>query len=359
MSTNSNNETVQVVQNRSLALEAELHDRPERFRMLTGDRPTGALHIGHLFGTLLNRVRMQELGVEVFVLIADYQTITDRDLPDHIRARVLGLVADYLAVGLDPERATIFAHSQVTALNQLMIPFLSLVSVAEVETESDDQRGVRRQRRLDNERPLCSAIPSTKRADILFCRANVVPVGKDQLPHLEVARLHRLAVSTTAIALTAPSSPREPIALLSDAPLILGLDGFKMSKSRKNSITLAMDEDETAQLVRSAKTDSDRRITFDPIRRPEVSNLLLLVALCTGQSPEVIADEVADRGSGELKTLLSEALNERLRPMRERRREVAEDLALLSSVLARGNDRAREIADETLGQVRQLMDMSY
>ena len=87
MSTNSNHETVQVVQSRSFALEAELHDRPEHFRMLTGDRPTGALHIGHLFGTLLNRVRMQELGVEVFVLIADYQTITDRDLPDHIRAR--------------------------------------------------------------------------------------------------------------------------------------------------------------------------------------------------------------------------------------------------------------------------------
>ena len=356
MSTNSNNETVQVVQNRSLALEAELHDRPERFRMLTGDRPTGALHIGHLFGTLLNRVRMQELGVEVFVLIADYQTITDRDLPDHIRARVLGLVADYLAVGLDPERATIFAHSQVTALNQLMIPFLSLVSVAELKRNPTikEEFAVSGGSTMN---ALMFSYPVHQAADILFCRANVVPVGKDQLPHLEVARLIARRFNDRYSA-HGPFFP-EPIALLSHAPLILGLDGFKMSKSRKNSITLAMDEDETAQLVRSAKTDSDRRITFDPIRRPEVSNLLLLVALCTGQSPEVIADEVADRGSGELKTLLSEALNERLRPMRERRREVAEDLALLSSVLARGNDRAREIADETLGQVRQLMDMSY
>ena len=132
-----------------------------------------------------------------------------------------------------------------------------------------------------------------------------------------------------------------------------------MSKSRKNSITLAMDEDETERLVRSAKTDSDRRITFDPIHRPEVSNLLLLTSLCTGQAPEVIAEEVADRGSGELKTRLSEALNERLRPMRERRREIGEDPVFLGTLLARGNERAREIADETLGQLRQLMDMNY
>ena len=237
-----------------------------------------------------------------------------------------------------------------------MIPFLSLVSVAELKRNPTikEEFAVSGGSTMN---ALMFSYPVHQAADILFCRANVVPVGQDQLPHLEVARLIARRFNDRYSA-QGPFFP-EPIALLSDAPLILGLDGFKMSKSRKNSITLAMDEDETAQLVRSAKTDSDRRITFDPIHRPEVSNLLLLVALCTGQSPEVIADEVADRGSGELKTLLSEALNERLRPMRERRREVAKDLALLSSVLARGNDRAREIADETLGQVRQLMDMSY
>ena len=119
-------------QQRSAELEQAIAHDPGAFRILTGDRPTGPLHVGHYFGSLANRVRLQEAGVELLVLIADYQALTDRtasaDLPDV----VLGLVADYLAAGVDPERATIFAHSQVAALNQLLLPFLSLVSVAEI-----------------------------------------------------------------------------------------------------------------------------------------------------------------------------------------------------------------------------------
>jgi tryptophanyl-tRNA synthetase len=117
---------------RSARLEAQLRRDPGAHRVLTGDRPTGPLHLGHYFGTLQNRVRLQDLGVDLMVLVADYQTIIDRDsatsLPDDVEA----LVADYLAVGIDPGRATIFAHSQVEALNQLLLPFLSLVSVAEL-----------------------------------------------------------------------------------------------------------------------------------------------------------------------------------------------------------------------------------
>src|SRR6202012_3107303 len=105
---------------------------PSRFRVLTGDRPTGPLHLGHYFGTLLNRVRLQDLGVPTMVLIADYQTITDRDSPASLPSDVEELVADYLAVGIDPARSTIFAHSQIPELNQLLVPFLSLVSVPEL-----------------------------------------------------------------------------------------------------------------------------------------------------------------------------------------------------------------------------------
>jgi len=133
MTTDPNNESFEIAAQRSRELEVKLQIHPERFRMLTGDRPTGPLHIGHLFGTLLNRVRMQELGIDVFVLIADYQTITDRDAPEQIRGDVIGLVADYLAVGINPEKSTIFANSQIAELNQLMIPFLSLVGVAELQ----------------------------------------------------------------------------------------------------------------------------------------------------------------------------------------------------------------------------------
>src|SRR5450432_2899145 len=108
-------------QRRSLELDQAIRENPSQFRVLTGDRPTGPLHVGHLFGTLLNRVRLQDLGVEVMVLIADYQVLTDRDAPQTLPAGVLGQVADYLAVGIDPRRSAIFAHSQVEPLNQLLI----------------------------------------------------------------------------------------------------------------------------------------------------------------------------------------------------------------------------------------------
>src|SRR5918912_4054540 len=117
---------------RSRRTEARLARDPAAHRVLTGDRPTGPLHVGHYFGTLENRVRLQRLGVDLMVLVADYQTITDRDSPASLPADVEALVADYLAVGIDPERATIFAHSQVPGLNQLLLPFLSLVSVSEL-----------------------------------------------------------------------------------------------------------------------------------------------------------------------------------------------------------------------------------
>src|SRR6201995_606380 len=120
----------QAAEARSRELEAGLQREPGRFRVLTGDRPTGPLHLGHYFGTLANRVRLQNVGVDVLVLVADYQTIIDRDSPESLARDVGGLVADYLAVGVDPANATIFAHSQVPALNQLMLPLLSLVSVA-------------------------------------------------------------------------------------------------------------------------------------------------------------------------------------------------------------------------------------
>jgi tryptophanyl-tRNA synthetase len=117
---------------RSADVEASLRATPDAHRVLTGDRPTGPLHLGHYFGTLENRVRLQNLGVELLVVVADYQTITDRDSPASLPGDVEELLADYLAVGIDPGRAVIFAHSQVTALNQLLVAFLSLVSVPEL-----------------------------------------------------------------------------------------------------------------------------------------------------------------------------------------------------------------------------------
>lgn len=354
--TNSVGKSLDAAQLRSQHLEAQLRQDPRRFRVLTGDRPTGPLHVGHLFGTLANRVRLQDLGTEVMVLIADYQTITDRESPVSLPADVLGLVADYLAVGIDPERATIFAHSHVEQLNQLLLPFLSLVSVAEVArnpTVKDEFASVGGAAM----NALMFTYPVHQAADILFCRANLVPVGSDQLPHVELTR----TVARRFNGRYSPERPYfpEPDGLLSQAPLILGMDGTKMSKSRANAIALCATEDETAQLVRKAKTDAERQITYDPERRPEVSNLVVLAALCLGRRPADVAAEVEGAGAAGLKRFLTDALNERLRPLRQRRRELATDPAYLRSVLAAGTDRARDIAEATLGDVRELMHNVY
>jgi tryptophanyl-tRNA synthetase len=337
-------------------LEQTVQRHPGSFRILTGDRPTGPLHIGHLFGTLENRVRLQELGVELLVLIADYQTITDRVAPVQLPHDVEGLVADYLAVGIDPDRAIIFTHSHVPELNQLILPFLSLISVAElgrnptVKDEIAASGG-------GSTSALMFTYPAHQAADILFCRANLVPVGKDQLPHLELTR----TIARRFNERYSPDDPYfpEPEALLSRTPLLLGLDGRKMGKSRGNSIPLAADADETARLIRAAKTDSERRITYEPDRRPEVSNLLEIASLSLARPPEEIADELGDAGAAALKRLVVDAVVEHLRPIRSRREELAREPAYLRSVLQRGNTLAREIASMTLGSVQELMHTTY
>ncbi|CAL9638995.1 hypothetical protein SUDANB19_06262 [Streptomyces sp. enrichment culture] len=156
-------------QARSAVLEERLVDDPRQFRVLTGDRPTGRLHLGHYFGTLLNRVRLQDLGVEMFVVVADYQVLTDRDIADDPTGYVEELVLDYLAVGLDPSRSTIFTHSSVPALNQLLLPFLSLVSVAELGRNPTvkDEIAHSRQSSVSG---LMFTYPVHQAADILFCR---------------------------------------------------------------------------------------------------------------------------------------------------------------------------------------------
>jgi tryptophanyl-tRNA synthetase len=339
---------------RSAHLEARIARAPRSFRVLTGDRPTGPLHIGHLLGTLENRVRLQALGVELLVLIADYQVLTDRASAKRLPDDVLGQVADYLAAGIDPERATIFAHSQVEAVGQLMVPFLSLVSVAELARNPTVKEEVAASGGAATS-ALMLTYPVHQVADILAFRANLVPVGRDQLPHLELTR----TIARRFNERYGPLFP-EPEALLSAAPRLLGLDGArKMGKSAGNAIALRASADETVALIRKAKTDADRRIAFDPVRRPEVANLVLLAALCRGAAPEAIAAEVGDGGASALKMLVTEAVNERLAPLRARRAELAREPAYLRGVLEAGNERARALAADTLAAVRPLMHTAY
>jgi tryptophanyl-tRNA synthetase len=338
---------------RSAELEELINRDATGLKILTGDRPTGLLHLGHYFGTLRNRVRLQDLGAEVFVLIADYQVLTDRDTAGHLDEHVTGLLLDYLAIGLDPARTVMFAHSAVPSLNQLLLPFLSLVSVPELNRNPTvkDEIAHSRQSAVSG---LMLTYPVHQAADILFCQANLVPVGQDQLPHLEITRaIARRFNDRFGPVFAAPD------ALLSAAPLLLGTDGSKMSKSRGNTIPLAASADETARLIRGAKTDPDRSISYDPERRPEVSSLVLLAALCLGRSPADVAAGLGTGGAAALKDTVTMAVNEMLAPVRARRAEYARDLGYVRQVLRDGNEHAEAIAAATLDQVRAAMGMRY
>lgn len=333
-------------------LRSEVETQPDTYRMLTGERPTGPLHLGHLFGSILERVSLQNRGVETFVVLADYQVITDRDTSANVKSNVREAIMDYVAAGIDPERTTIFTHSAVPALNQLVLPFLSLVSDSELRRNPTVKSEL-----AASERPLSGLLltyPVHQAADILYCKGNLVPVGKDNLPHVEITR-------TIARRFNERYGPvfREPEAMLTQTPELLGLDGRKMSKSYGNAISLGMSADETAAVIRRTQTDSQRQITYDPEGRPGISALLATTAVCTGAEPEVIASEVGEKGAGALKALAAEAVNEYLAVHRARRRELEADPAAVERILADGNERANAIADETLAEVRAAMDMAY
>ena len=342
---------------RSKVLEADLVLHPDKYRVLTGDRPTGRLHIGHLFGSLQNRVRLQRLGVQSYIVIADYQVLTDRDSFESISENVKQLTIDYIATGIDPEdgKTFIFPHSHVPELNQLILPFLTLVTISELNRNPTVKEEIQAsgQRRINAG---MYTYPVHQAADILFCKGNVVPVGKDQLPHLELTRVIARRFNER-FAAQQPVFP-EPQGLLSQVPLILGLDGSKkMSKSRNNTIALGASEDETAALIKKARTDADAHITYDPVNRPEVANLITLIGLTSGESPEAIADSIGDGGGVKLKKVLTETLNEYLRPLRHRRKELEANMDYIRAVLMAGIRQARFVGEGTLLEVRQAMHM--
>ena len=347
-----NEGSYEVAQRRSDAIRADLPENPGNYTMLTGDRPTGRLHLGHYFGTLKGRVELQNMGVRTNVLIADYQVITDRDTTDHIQDNVYNMVMDYLACGIDPDKTMIYTHSAVPAANQLMLPFLSLVSEAELQRNPT----VKAEMEASGHEltGLLLTYPVHQACDILFCKGNVVPVGRDQLPHIELTRLIARKFNNRY----GKAFP-EVDALLSDTPLLPGLDGRKMSKSYGNAISISMTPEETAKRIKKSQTDGERMITFDPESRPGVSGLLSTAAICTGRDPREIADEIGMGGSGALKKYTTEAVNNRFAEIRERRHAYENDLDYVRDVLHEGNRRANEIANATLAEVREAMGMVY
>ena len=347
-----NEGSFEAAKRRSDEIRADFSVHPQNYTMLTGDRPTGRLHLGHYFGTLARRVALQDAGIKTNIVIADYQVITDRDTTEHIADNVANMLLDYLACGIDPAKTMVFTHSAVPELNQLMLPFLSLVSEAELErnpTVKAEQEASGHQ--LTG---LLLTYPVHQACDILFCKGNVVPVGKDQLPHIEITR----TIARRFNERYAQVFP-EPEGVLSDVVEVPGLDGRKMSKSYGNGIALSMTEEETARLIKKSPTDADRNITFDPEGRPGVSALLTTAALCTGRAEAEIAAEIGDGGGGALKAYVTESVNTRFAEIRARRAELAADMDAVADILHEGNERARKVAAATLAEVREAMGMVY
>lgn len=344
--------SLETTMSRSDRLRDDIAENPSRYRVLTGERPTGPLHLGHYFGTLAERVRLHQRGVDTFIILADYQVITDRDAIGEVRDNVYSAVLDYLAAGIDPHRATIFTHSAIPALNQLVLPFLSLVTEAELHRNPTVKaEHAASGRALSG---LLLTYPVHQAADILFCKGNLVPVGKDNLPHVEMTRVIARRFNDRY----GQVFP-EPQALLTSSPEVPGLDGRKMSKSYGNAITLSMTADDTVAAIRKAPTDSQRRITFDPDNRPGVSALLTTSALCSGRDEHDLANQIGDAGAGALKKLTTTIVNDFLAPHRQRRTNLSRDHGCVADVLRAGNQRANEIAQQTLDEVRTVMGTIY
>lgn len=347
-----NEKSFEAAQLASDTVLARIQEHASDYTMLTGDRPTGRLHLGHYFGTLKERVRLQNLGMPTNIIIADYQVITDRDTTEHIQDNVYNMVIDYLACGIDPEKTMIFTHSAVPALNQLMLPFLSLLTEAELLRNPT----VKAEQEASGHAltGLLLTYPVHQACDILFCKGNVVPVGRDQLPHIETTNkiAHRFNARYGTVF-------PEVTGLLTASTMLPGLDGRKMSKSYGNAISLCMTKEETTKLIKKSKTDSEREITYDPENRPGVSALLSTAAICLGREPEDIAAEIGMGGAGMLKQYVSNAVNDYFAEIRERRCELMGNMDYIREVLAEGNKKANTIANATLQEVRETMGMVY
>ncbi|MEZ4156584.1 MAG: tryptophan--tRNA ligase [Candidatus Paceibacterota bacterium] len=327
-------------------------------RILTGDRPTGRLHLGHYVGSLVNRVRLQD-EYDMYIMIADVQALTDNfETPEKVRSNVKELLLDYLSVGIDPERVTIFVQSLIPEIAELTVFFSNLVTVAQLQRNPTVKQEIADKGHIFKNGNVTFGFlgyPVSQSADILFCKAELVPVGEDQLPMIEQAR----EIAKRFNRLYGEVFP-EPEAMLGDVARLMGLDGRKMSKSFNNAIYLSDSTEEVEKKIMAAKTDDKEGITFDMKARPEISNLIRYYQIATGKEVEEIEKEFAGETSFKVfKEALAKALNEFLDPIRQKRDTFAKNEGLLDKVLRNGSARAKEAAEDTMAEVRRAMKIDY
>lgn len=331
--------------------------------ILTGDRPTGKLHIGHYVGSLKNRVAMQNSGnYESFIMIADQQALTDNARnPERIRNSLTEVALDYLAVGLDPTKSTIFIQSQIPELNELTMHYLNLVTLSRLERNPTVKNEIK-EKNFNLSIPAGFLIyPVSQAADITAFKAEVVPVGDDQLPMIEQTREIVRTFNTTynkEILL-------EPEAILPKAGQgrIPGIDGnSKMSKSLDNAIYLSDDADTIKKKVMSMYTDPNHIRVEDPGQIEGNTVFTYLDVFATDKEAVQEMKEHYQRGGlGDVKVkrYLNEVMQAELEPIRKRREEFAKDMDSVYKMLKDGSDRAREVAAQTLSEVRNAIGLEY
>lgn len=324
-------------------------------RVLTGDRVTGKLHLGHYAGSLKNRVALQE-KYDTFILLADIQALTTHfEKPELIRSHLREIALDYLAAGIDPERATLFVQSMVPEIAELTVLYSMFITVNVLRhnpTVKAESKGAG----LDELYYGFLGYPVSQAADITFCKAAIVPVGEDQLPHLELTRrvVRRFNELYKPVLV-------EPQALVSEVPRLVGTDGeAKMSKSLGNAISLDSGPEELAFKLRKAKTDPARIRKHDP-GHPDVCPVYSYhLAFRAEGAPEIRQGcEKGAMGCTACKEQLQAALEGLIGPMRHVRAYYAARPRAVDEILLSGTDRARKIAAKTMIEVREAMCLNY
>ena len=341
--------------------------------MLTGDRPTGRLHVGHYVGSLKRRVELQNTGDfdEMFVMIADAQALTDNaDNPEKVRQNIIEVALDYLACGLDPEKCTLFIQSQIPQLCELSFYYMNLVTVSRLQRNPTVKSEIQ-MRNFEASIPVgFFTYPISQAADITAFKANVVPVGEDQLPMLEqtkeIVRKFNSVYGDTLV---------EPESLLPENQACLRLPGTdgkaKMSKSLGNCIYLSEEPDEIQKKVFSMFTDPTHIKVSDPGKLEGNTVFTYLDAFCR---PEYFAEFLPDYanlqelkdhytrgglGDMKVKRFLNNVLQAELEPIRNRRKEYQKDIPYVYEILKKGSEKAEAVAEKTLQEVKASMKINY
>lgn len=330
-------------------------------RILTGDRPTGNLHIGHYFGSLKKRVELQESGkYDPYILIADVQALTDNFAnPEKVRKNIREVAIDYLSAGIDPKKTTIYIQSMIPEVAELTVFYSNLVTIARLQRNPTVKTEIAQKKDVFGESVTYGFLgyPVSQAADITAFEGEFVPVGEDQLPLIEqcreIVRKFNSIYGETLI---------EPQAILSEGKRIKGLDGNeKMGKSLGNAIYLADSEEVVNKKVMSAVTDPNR-IRKDDLGNPDICMVAYYHNLfSTKEENKTICEEcrAGKRGCVACKKQLAQNINKELEPIREKRKYYEEHLEEVDQILKDGTKKAQEVAKETMKKVKKAMKLDY